>query len=311
MLALSRRDPLHPARLALNAVVRAMEARVRAAVDPHSDVAIDFRYAADAGDVHVDVAHLEDVILAVTQNALDAVTSGSGRITLETSRITWHKELGRNVDAACLVVLDNGSGLAPAAREHLFEPFFSTRGDGRGLGLATAYAFLHQSGGWIDVQSGSFGTTVRLALPSVPGEAVTAKRTPPQATVASPASRTTRTVLVAEDEQSVRRLVRVVLEREGWRVLECENGVEALAIFAAADPNVDVVLTDVMMPQMGGRELAERLLARRPALCVIFMSGFVDDGALLEGLSDRKTRFLQKPFDIEELVRAVREVMPQ
>jgi PAS domain S-box-containing protein len=304
LLALSRHDRLHPERVALNTVVRSLEEKVRAAAAPR--VTVDFRYAEDAGDVHVDPARLADVILAVAQNAVDATGSGSGRIAVETSRSSRQKETGRNVDAACVEIRDAGPGLAPQARAHLFEPFFSTRGDGRGLGLATAYAFLQQSAGWIDVQSTSAGTTVCVALPTMEGEPAAAKRTAPQTEtpVAAPA-RASRTVLVAEDELSVRRLVRVVLERAGWRVLECENGIEALEMFRKADPPVDVVLTDVVMPQMGGRELAERLLALRPSLRVIFMSGFVDDGDLLDGLSDRKRLFLQKPFDIAELERAV------
>ena len=115
-----------------------------------------------------------------------------------------------------------------------------------------------------------------------------------------------RTVLVAEDEETVRRFVRIVLEKEGFRVLEAANCMEALAVFESADPPPDVLLTDVVMPQMGGKELAKRLFEVRPEMKVIFMSGFVRDPELLEGLNDRRTPFLQKPFDIEELARVVR-----
>jgi two-component system, cell cycle sensor histidine kinase and response regulator CckA len=307
LLALSRREMLYAERVALNGVLRSLEARIQAEA-PH----VEFRYAIDAGDVHADPARLQEVILAVTQNAVEATGSGAGRITIETSRLTRQKEIGRLIDTACIVVSDTGPGLSRAARAHLFEPFFSTRGDGRGLGLATAYAFLQQSGGWMDVQSSSNGTTVRLALPIVQGEAIVFDNAESHAgitAVAQPPAR--RTVLVAEDEDSVRRLVRAVLEREGWCVLECENGMEALAAFESGDPPVDVLLTDVVMPQMGGRELASRLLALKPSLRVIFMSGFVDDGELLEGFSDRATPFLQKPFDIAELASTVRRAMEQ
>jgi two-component system cell cycle sensor histidine kinase/response regulator CckA len=115
-----------------------------------------------------------------------------------------------------------------------------------------------------------------------------------------------RTVLVAEDEETVRRFVRVVLEKEGFRVLEAENGMEALAVFEGAEPPPDVLLTDVVMPQMGGKELAKRLQEAQPGMKVVFMSGFVRDSELLEGLNDRKAPFLQKPFDIEELARVVK-----
>jgi PAS domain S-box-containing protein len=305
LLALSRRELLHGERVALNGVLRSLEARIRAEAPR-----VEFRYADDAGDVHADPARLEEVILAVTQNAVEATGPGGGSITIETSRLTRQKEFGRVIDTACVAVRDTGPGLSPAAQAHLFEPFFSTRGDGRGLGLATAFAFLQQSGGWMDVQSGSKGTTVRLALPITQGDVVIADHMQEHADtmpVARPGAR--RTVLVAEDEESVRRLVRAVLEREGWCVLECENGMEALAAFESAEPPVDVLLTDVVMPQMGGRELAAKLLALKPSLRVIFMSGFVDDGELLEGFNDRTTPFLQKPFDIAELTSTVRRAM--
>jgi len=308
LLALSRREPLHPERVSLNAQVRSLEAKMRAVAGPL--VAAEFRYADDAGDVHADKDRLHDAVLAVVQNAREAVGRAGGRIAVETSRVTWQRELGRNLETACISVRDSGRGLSADARAHLFEPFFSTKGDGRGLGLATAYAFLQQSGGWMDVQSGSGGTTVRLALPVVPADGVPAEHRPepvasPAAHAAEPRQRTPRTVLVAEDEETVRRFVRIVLEREGFRVLEAENGVEAVSVFEAAGSKVDLLLTDVVMPQMGGSELAARLLAASPGLRVIFMSGYVNDGALLQGLNERQAPFLQKPFDVQELARVV------
>ncbi len=309
LLALSRREPLHPERVSLNAQVRSLEAKVRAVAGPL--VAAEFRYADDAGDVHADADRLHDAVLAVVHNAREAVGRAGGRITVETSRVTWQRELGRNLETACVSVRYSGRGLSADARAHLFEPFFSTKGDGRGLGLATAYAFLQQSGGWMDVQSsGSGGTTVRLALPVVPAAGVPAGHRPepvasPAAHAAEPRQRTPRTVLVAEDEETVRRFVRIVLEREGFRVLEAENGVEAVSVFEAAGSKVDLLLTDVVMPQMGGSELAARLLAASPGLRVIFMSGYVNDGALLQGLNEQQAPFLQKPFDVQELARVV------
>jgi PAS domain S-box-containing protein len=256
LLALSRREPLHPQRLPINDVLRQLEPRVRAIAGP--TVAVEFRY----------------------------------------------DDAGRNLDAACLVVRDSGPGFSADARAHLFEPFYSTKGDSRGLGLATAYGFLQQSGGFIDVQGGSTGAAVRIGFPLVLIEPTSGPRTiPPDA-----ASRAAgpRTVLVAEDEETVRRFVRIVLERDGYKVLEAENGVEALAVYEASDPAPDVLLTDVVMPQMGGKDLARRLLEAQPGLKVIFMSGFVRDSELLEGLNDRRAPFLQKPFDIEELAKIVR-----
>jgi nitrogen-specific signal transduction histidine kinase len=300
LLALSRREALHPERISLNAALRRLEAKVRAVAGPV--VTVEFRYDENAGEVHVDVARVQDVVLAITQNAREAIGASPGHIALETSRATWQRDAGRNVDAACLIIRDSGPGFSAEARQHLFEPFFSSKGDSRGLGLATAYGFLHQSGGFIDVQGGSSGASVRLGFPIVVGEPISA----PRPVTAEQRDVGPRTVLVAEDEATVRRFVRVVLEKEGFRVLEAENGMEALAVFEGAEPPPDVLLTDVVMPQMGGKELARRLQEARPGMKVIFMSGFVRDPELLEGLNDRKVPFLQKPFDIEELARVVK-----
>ena len=302
LLALSRREPLHPQRKSLNAVVRELESRIRAIAGP--TITAEFRYDDDTGEVHVDAARVQDVVLAITHNAVEAIGIHHGTIVFETSRATWQREAGRNMDAACLTIRDSGPGFSAEARAHLFEPFFSTKGDSRGLGLATAYGFLQQSGGFIDVQGGSAGAAVRIGIPLVLVEPISGPRAITPHHAGERAGKPT--VLVAEDEETVRRFVRIVLEKEGYRVLEAENGMEALAIFEASDPAPDVLLTDVVMPQMGGKDLAKRLLDVRPELKVIFMSGFVRDSELLEGLNDRKAPFLQKPFDIEELARIVR-----
>ena len=302
LLALSRREPLHPERKSFNDLVKRLEPKVRAIAGPL--ISVEFRYDDDTGEVHVDPARVQDVVLAITHNACEAIGAQAGTLTFETSRMTRQREAGRNMNAACLVIRDSGQGFSPEARAHLFEPFFSTKGDSRGLGLATAYGFLQQSGGFIDVQGGSTGASVRIGIPLVLVEPVSGPRQPAAEHAARPSG--PRTVLVAEDEETVRRFVRIVLEREGYRVLEAENGVEALSVFEAADPRPDVLLTDVVMPQMGGKDLAKRLLEAEPGLRVIFMSGFVRDSELLEGLNDRRAPFLQKPFDIEELARIVR-----
>lgn len=307
LLALSRRETLSPELLSLNAVVRSIELRIRELAG--ATIAVDFRYAEDPGSILADTARFREVVLGIVQNARESIGAGGGRIIVETSRVAWLREVGTSVETACLSVQDSGRGFAAEARAHLFEPFFSTKGDGRGLGLATAYAFLHQSGGWLDVQSSSNGATVRLALPSAIPDVVAAPRSRVTPT-GIPANSATgsRSILVAEDEETVRRFVRIVLEKEGYRVVEAENGNAALELFAH-DPSIEVLLTDVVMPQMGGRELATRLLVERPELRVIFMSGFVTDMDAIAGLGDRKAPFLQKPFDIEVLARVVREEM--
>ncbi len=300
LLALSRREVLTPEHESLNGMLRAIEPTIRETVGPA--LALDLRYAEDAGEIYVDADRFAEVVLAVIRNAREAMDTTGGKLTIETSRITRQETSGRNVDMTCVSVRDSGSGLSAEARAHLFEPFYSTKGEGRGLGLATAFAFLQQSGGWIDVQSGSHGTTVRLAFPVASlGEAASS----PRRITPTTGLRLTRTVLVAEDEDTVRRFVRIVLEKEGLRVLEAANGVEALALLDR-EPEVDVLLTDVVMPQMGGLELADRACADRPELKVVFMSGFVDASTTNAVLHGRPTTFLQKPFDIAELARVVR-----
>lgn len=300
LLSLSRREVLVPEHQSMNGILRALEPEIRETVGVA--LALELRYADDAGAVYVDAERFREIVMAVIRNACEAMESIGGRVLVETSRITRQDAAGRNSDMVVVSVRDGGTGLSADARSHLFEPFFSTKGEGRGLGLATALAFLQQSGGWIDVQSGSNGTTVRMALPlAALGEASTTNRR------VTPTSgmRLTRTVLVAEDEDTVRRFVRIVLEKEGLRVLEASNGVEALAVLER-EPEVDVLLTDVVMPQMGGLELADRACADRSELKVVFMSGFVDASTTNAVVHGRRTTFLQKPFDIAELARVVR-----
>jgi PAS domain S-box-containing protein len=310
LLALSHMEPLHSDHLPANALVRALEVKVRAVAGP--SVAVECRYAGDIGDVHVDVGRFDEVVLSIVQNAREAMGNAGGRLIVETSHLAWQRAPPVLADSACITIRDSGPGLSAEARLHLFEPFFSTKGEGRGLGLATAYAFVQQSGGSLDVQSSSYGTTVRIALPLVGARPGALAEAPliEQAVAGSGQRPRVPTVLVAEDEDTVRRFVRIVLEQEGFRVLEATNGVEALGVFAAADPSVDVLLTDIVMPLMGGAELAEKLHAVRPGLRVILMSGFVRDVALRHPATGRPLPFLQKPFDIADLSRVVRAEMP-
>lgn len=302
LLALSRREPLDPERLAIDTVVSHTESRARSLLRPGITYAL--QLGADGAHAHVDRARLEAAILAVVRNAIEAVGE-HGDVVIETSRVLGPKHLGATTEAACIAICDTGPGFSAPARTHLFEPFFSTKADGRGLGLATTWAFAHQSGGTVDVESGTKGTTVRLLFPIAAAATVPVAAVPPTLTIV-PSSPRQRLILVAEDEESVRRSVKIFLEKAGFSVVAAADGVEALAAFEQSPDEFGLLLTDVMMPQMGGRELAERLMTLRPDLRVVFMSGFLRDPEVLRMVNDRRVRFLAKPFDIDALVGMVR-----
>jgi PAS domain S-box-containing protein len=305
LLALSRREPLNPERVAVDEVVRAAEPGIRAHLNPR--VTCSFELGACDVYAHVDRSRLEAALIALVRNGVEAIAD-TGTVTIETSSALMPQQFGPNAEAACITVRDTGAGLDADARAHLFEPFFSTKGDGRGLGLATTWAFVHQSGGTVDVESGRLGTVVRILFPMAvrPAAADVAPASPPALAIVPDAPRPRRTVLIAEDEPSVRRSVRVFLERAGYTVVEAADGVEALAAFERTPDDFGMLLTDVMMPQMGGRDLAMRVMERRPELPVVFMSGFLRDPEVLRMVNDRRVRFIAKPFDVDTLISTVR-----
>jgi two-component system cell cycle sensor histidine kinase/response regulator CckA len=196
----------------------------------------------------------------------------------------------------------------PETVARIFEPFFTTKeqGKGTGLGLSTVYGIIEQSGGRIQVDSTpGAGTTFRVHLPRADEHAgVPTGESGPAATAHG-----TETILLAEDETAVRAMAREALETSGYRVIEARNGVEALAVAAAHAGGIDLLVTDVVMPQMGGGELAERLRAERPGVRVLFMSGYTDDDVVRQGISEAGSAFLQKPFMLSALARKVRELL--
>ncbi len=305
LLALSRREPLNPERLLVDDVVRQAIESIGKSAGPGVELVV--RTGSANAFAHADRRRLEGALESVVQNAVEA-SGGVGVVTVETSRALLPQHGGATMEVVSIAVRDRGPGIAAEARDHLFEPFFSTKAEGRGLGLATTWAFMHQSGGTIDVDSGGHGTTVRLHFPLASGQATdrrSADDAPPLAIVPG-VRRDRRAVLVAEDEPSVRRSVRKFLERGGITVVDAADGVEALAAFTAAPDEFGLLLTDVMMPQMGGRELTMRCLELRPDLRVVFMSGFLRDPEVLRMVNDRRVRFISKPFDADSLVAVVR-----
>jgi CheY-like chemotaxis protein len=208
-----------------------------------------------------------------------------------------------------LIVGDTGSGMSAEVRSHIFEPFFTTKefGKGTGLGLATVYGIVQQSGGYIEVDTGpGKGTRFRIGLPAMPHATAVAPAVP----AAPPAVRRgSETVLLVEDNQLARELAREALARSGYQVLEASNGEEGLRLAVEHAGAIDLVITDVVMPVMGGRELAARLVAMWPELRIVFTSGYIDDAIIRQEALGPGSAFIQKPFTPATLRRIVRDIL--
>ena len=207
-----------------------------------------------------------------------------------------------------LTVSDNGIGMDAQTRERIFEPFFTTKavGRGTGLGLSTVYGIIKQSGGniWVYSEPGQ-GTTFKIFLPEAVSESVHRSAEPHQGDLPPGSER----ILLVEDEDSVRMLGKEILSACGYSVIEAANGAEALNLALNSEDPIDLVITDVVMPQMGGRELVERLSAANPQIRVLFTSGYTDDAILRHGIIDKGADFLQKPFTFDALSRKVRQLL--
>jgi PAS domain S-box-containing protein len=295
LLAFSRQDPGVTRTLDLNHVVARLERMLRRLVGEHIDLKLSL--AERPLWVKANEANLEQVLANLTVNACDAMPRG-GRLEIATTPSDRAEGVGR---LARLTVLDTGVGIAPDVLPRVFEPFFTTKvvGKGTGLGLSTVRGYVEQAGGFIELESTpGVGTAVYVFLP-VAGEPVV--RTPAQPV--APRHRPTRRVLVVEDEPLVRSVVTRVLSRAGHTVTAVANAQEALSC-AQADA-FDLVLTDVVMPMMGGVELSQRLAAVQPGLPVVFMTGYLDDRALPAGLTTLPGPTLHKPFSPDSLLDAV------
>jgi CheY-like chemotaxis protein len=275
------------------------------------DIELGTTLAAGLSHVRADRSQLEQVVMNLVINARDACEPG-GRIRLvthsvdvdgATAAVTPSLNRGAYVT---LSVIDDGIGMDEATKSRLFEPFFTTkpRGQGTGLGLATVYGIVVQSGGAIEVES-EFGRGSRFTvyLPREQEATQSAGRT-----AEPPAATTPWTVLLVEDEQAVRELVRIILERAGHRVVEAATPEEAITRFNSME-SVDLLLTDVVMPVMSGFDLFHTLVERLPSLRVLFISGYTDYALLEPTIADRGAAFLEKPFSAEALIGKVREVL--
>ena len=309
LLAFSRRQMLQPQVVQINTLVTQLEKLLRRLIS--EDVELVTALAPDLDEVTVDPASVEQILVNLAVNARDAMPTG-GRLTIETANVELDETYavthvtmtpGRYV---MLAVSDTGEGMDAATRDRVFEPFFTTKeqGKGSGLGLATVYGMVKQSGGYIWVYSEpGHGSTFKVYLPPTPsrrgalssaGEAATAPGW--------------ETILLVEDEDAVRALAGQVLRRHGYAVLEARHGVDALGVAERHPDDIHLMVTDVVMPHMSGRELAERLSAVRPAMKALFMSGYTDHALLPEDLAPG-TEFLQKPFTPEVLARRVRHIL--
>jgi CheY-like chemotaxis protein len=295
----------------LNGVVSDLEKMLRRVLG--EDIEFFTSLAVMLAPAKLDPSQLEQVILNLAVNARDAMPNG-GMLSIETANVALDAEYARQHSEVVpgayvmLAISDSGVGMTSAVRARAFEPFFTTKevGKGTGLGLSTVFGIVRQSGGHIWVYSEpDHGTTFKLYFP------VTNEALPP----AFPRTRTlglhsgTEVVLVAEDEPAVRDIARKMLQRAGYVVLEASNGGEALLIAEQHKGAIDLLLTDVVMPRMSGRTLAERLLTVRPALKVLFMSGYTENAIVQHAVLDSDTQFVQKPLTPELLLRKVREVL--
>jgi PAS domain S-box-containing protein len=310
LLAFSRKQVLAPVVLDLNALV-AETGKLLAPVIGE-DVRLEVRLAPGLWRVRADQGEIDQVVMNLAVNARDAMPKG-GRLTIETRNV----ELAGGPAArqglpegryVVLSVADTGHGMDEATRARLFEPFFTTKevGKGTGLGLASAYGVVTQSGGHLEVESApGAGTTFRVYLPRAEGPVTAGKSLPGLVNRARP----TETVLLVEDEAAVRSLARRALELEGYAVLEASTGHEALAVCGGHAGPIHLLATDVVMPGMSGREVADRLMSSRPGLKVLFLSGYPADALSGYGVTDTGAIFLPKPYTPRSLARKVREVL--
>jgi CheY-like chemotaxis protein len=310
-LAFSRQQVLQPRVVDLNALVSELEKMLRRLLG--EDVTLATQLAAGLGRVRADPGQLEQVIMNLAVNARDAMPRG-GKLTIETSDVEFDStHVAEHYPAppgsyAMLAVIDTGTGMDPETQAHLFEPFFTTKekGKGTGLGLATVYGIVKQSGGFIWVYSElGAGSRFKIYLPRVEAaaEPVLGFHAP------VPVARGTETVLLAEDEAPVRAVARQTLERYGYRVLEAPSAEAALDVADRYSGPIHLLLTDVIMPGLSGRDLAVRLVALRPDVRVIYMSGYTDDAITRHGVLEPGFVFVQKPFTPDALARTVREVL--
>jgi PAS domain S-box-containing protein len=313
LLAFSRRQVLQPKVLNLNSSVNNLSEMLQRLIGENIELGLLLKPG--LGQVKADPGQIEQVLMNLVVNARDAMPDG-GTLLIETANV----ELGANYGSErvavqpgpyiMLTVTDSGHGMDPETQKQVFEPFFTTKevGKGTGLGLSTAYGIVKQSGGyiWVCSEIGK-GTTFTIYLPRVDEQMSMACEDATQTALPKGSG----TILLVEDEPMVRNIARTTLEMSGYKVIEAANGREALHIVDQKQEPIDLVLTDVIMPQMGGRELAAHLSARLPATKILYMSGYTDDALMHHGVLETNIAFLEKPFTPDTLSHKVRDLLEQ
>jgi PAS domain S-box-containing protein len=311
LLAFSRQQVMEPRVLDLNSVVADLQKMLGRLIG--EDVELVTALKPKLGHVKVDPGQIEQVIMNLAVNARDAMPEG-GKLFIETSDVEIDENYARSHTSmipgkyVMVAVSDTGCGMDPETQAHIFEPFFTTKekGRGTGLGLATVYGIVKQSGGfiWVYSEPGQ-GSTFKIYFPVVSEDVSKAKA----AKVRTKPAKGSETLLIVEDEEAVRALVCETLQSKGYKILEAQGAEHALKISEQHTKPIHLLLTDVVMPQIGGKELAKRLSSLHPETKVLYMSGYTDDAIVRHGILERGTSFLQKPFAPDALVRKVREVL--
>lgn len=311
LLAFSRKQILNTAVINLNQLITQLQKMLGRLIG--EDIELSVCLEPDLWNILADPGQIEQVIMNLVVNARDAMPTG-GQLTIETHNIQLNETFlttQLNTPSGPCVILaisDTGQGMDETTRQRIFEPFFTTKGpgSGTGLGLATVHGIVQQSGGSIFVYSKpSQGSTFKIYLPASTTTPATTARLSSEISDTSGSE----TILVVEDETAVRDLVRTTLIEQGYTIMTAQDGEEALNFMAQQSQPVDLLLTDVVMPKMSGRELAEQLQEKWPTLKVLFMSGYMDDAVVRHGILTAQVAFLTKPFSRTMLVNKVRETL--
>jgi PAS domain S-box-containing protein len=311
LLAFSRQQVLTPAVLNLNTLVSDMEGMLPRLLG--EDIAVSLALHSELGSVKADQSQIEQVIMNLAVNARDAMPQG-GKLKIQTANVELDQVYARDHPGSkagnyvLLAVTDTGTGMNAETLAHIFEPFYTTkeRGKGTGLGLATVYGIVKQSNGYIVVDSApGKGTTFQIYLPQHIGKPATEERE----VDSGEKLRGSESILLVEDSEPLRKLAQTFLESAGFRVMSAEHGEDALQVASRHGKTFDLLLTDVVMPGMNGRVLAEHLLPRQPGMRVLYMSGYTDSFIAGHGVLEPGTHLLHKPFTDEVLIRKVREVL--